>query len=107
MSDLGSHANAVAEAAAESGIKANIAPEMTMLMGEDFDFEADVQCCDFVKAVETWHNHDNGRILMEAGLHGEATSSHELWQKLEAANEKMDLLMEEWLELSEKYRKEN
>ena len=32
---------------------------------------------------------------------------NELWQKLEAANEKMDLLMEEWLELSEKYRKEN
>ncbi len=32
---------------------------------------------------------------------------NELWQKLEAANRKMDALMEEWLELSEKYRKEN
>lgn len=82
VSDLGSHANAVAEAAVESGIKANIAPEMTMLLGEDFDFEADPQCCDFVKVVETWHGHDNGRILMEAGLHGESTSSHELWQPL-------------------------
>ena len=82
VSDLGSHANAVAEAAAESGIKANIAPDMTMLQGEDFDFEADPQCCDFVKAVETWHGHDNGRILMEVGLHSEATSSQELWQPL-------------------------
>jgi len=32
---------------------------------------------------------------------------NELWQKLEAATQKMDALMEEWLELSEKYRKEN
>jgi len=32
---------------------------------------------------------------------------NELWQKLETATEKMDRLMEEWLELSEKYSKEN
>ena len=32
---------------------------------------------------------------------------NELWQKLETATQKMDILMEEWLELSEKYRKEN
>ncbi|MBQ3009518.1 MAG: hypothetical protein IJD80_08035, partial [Oscillospiraceae bacterium] len=32
---------------------------------------------------------------------------NELWRKLERANLKMDELMEEWLELSEKYRKDN
>ncbi len=82
VSDLGSHAAAVAEAAAISGIKANVAPDLTTLLGEEFDFEADPQCQSFVKAVETWHNHDDGRILMEAGIHSEATSSQELWQPL-------------------------
>lgn len=30
-----------------------------------------------------------------------------LWQKLDASNKKMEELMEEWMELSEKYQKEN
>jgi len=43
----------------------------------------------------------NPRITTDPG------KMNELWQKLESATQKMDALMEEWLELSEKYRKEN
>lgn len=82
VSDLGGHAAAVAQAAAESGIKANIAPDLTMLQEEGFDFEADPRCRMFVQAVETWHGHDDGRILMEAGLQSEDTSNSELWSVL-------------------------
>lgn len=82
VSDLGSHPDAVAQAAAESGMKANIAPDMTMLQGEDFDFETDPLCRSFVETVERWHGYDNGRILMEAGLQSVETSSQELWNIL-------------------------
>lgn len=82
VSDLGGHAAAVAQAAAESGIKANIAPDLTMVQEEGFDFETDPQCRAFVQTVETWHGHDDGRILMEAGLQSEDTSHPELWSVL-------------------------
>ena len=82
VSDLSGHPAAVAEAAAQCGIKANIAPEITMLLEEDFDFETYPACREFVKTHETWHNHDNGRIRMDAGLQGEYTSSYPLWDAL-------------------------
>lgn len=79
VSDLTTHIDAVAQAVSESGIKANLARETTMLLGEEFDFETYPDCQQWVRAHEEWHGHDNGRILIEAGLHGESTSSHELW----------------------------
>ena len=79
VSDLSGHIDAVAQAVSESGIKANLAQETTMYLGEEFDFETYPDCRAFVKAHEEWHGHDNGRILIEAGLQGEYTSSHELW----------------------------
>ena len=82
VSDLTTHIDAVAEAVSESGIKANIARETTMFLGEDFDFETYPDCQDLVRAHEDWHGHDNGRILIEAGLQGESTSSHELWDAM-------------------------
>lgn len=82
VSDLSHHVDAVARAAADSGIKANLAPELTMLLGEEFDFEAYPDCQAFVQAHETWHGFDGGRILVEAGLQGEYTSSPELWDAL-------------------------
>ncbi len=79
VSDLTTHADAVAQAVSESGIKANIAPELICLSEEDFDFEKDPACQTLVKTVENWHGHDNGRILVEAGLQGEGTSVYPLW----------------------------
>ena len=93
VSDMSGHIDAVAQAVSESGIKANLSQEMTMYLGEDFDFETYPECQELVKAHENWHGHDNGRILIEAGLHGEYSSSHELWDALTeyAVNNKLGL----------------
>lgn len=93
ISDMSGHIDAVAQAVSESGIKANLAQEMTMYLGEDFDFETYPDCRTLVKAHGEWHGHDQGRILIEAGLHGEYSSSHELWDALSeyAINNKLGL----------------
>jgi len=82
VSDMSGHMDAVAQAAAESGIKANLSQEMTMYLGEEFDFETYPDCQALVKAHEQWHGYDDGRILIEAGLHGEYSSGYELWDAL-------------------------
>ena len=93
VSDLATHLDAVAEAVSESGIKANLAKETTMFLGEDFDFETYPDCQELVHAHEAWHGHDNGRIRIDAGLQGEGTSSYELWEALSeyAINNKLGL----------------
>ena len=68
----------IAQAVAESGIKANISRAITHF-GEDFDFEKDTRCQEMVELVDKWHGYDNGRIKIEASIHGEYTSHHEVW----------------------------
>ena len=68
----------IAQAVAESGIKANISRAITHF-GEDFDFEKDTRCNEMVELAEKWNGYDNGRIKIEASIHGEYTSHHEVW----------------------------
>ena len=84
VSDLYYYPNATAEAVAESGIKANLALSAYRFIdqNEDFDFETDEQCRELVKVVNKWHNHDNGRIKIDAGIHAEYTSNYKLWEGL-------------------------
>ena len=86
VSDLYYSPEVTAEIAAEVGIKANIALAATRFVSdsEDFDFDTDPGCKLLVSAVEKWHNHDNGRIKIDAGLHAEYTSNHRLWEALSA-----------------------
>ena len=86
VSDLYYFPEATAEAVAESGIKANIALSASRFIdqNEDFDFETDEQCRELVRLVDKWHNHDNGRIKIDAGIHAEYTSNHKLWEGLSA-----------------------
>ena len=86
VSDLYYSPEVTAEIAAEVGIKANIALAATRFVddSEDFDFDADPGCKLLVSAVEKWHDHDNGRIKIDAGLHAEYTSNHQLWEALSA-----------------------
>ena len=91
VSDLYYYPNATAEAAAEAGIKANLALSSYRFIdqNEDFDFETDEQCQELVKVVDKWHNHDNGRIKIDAGIYAEYTSNYKLWEALAAyASEK-------------------
>lgn len=82
VSNLSSHLDAVAQAAAESGIKANLAQETAMYLGDDFDFETYPDCKALVEAHAKWQGYDQGRIQIDAGFQGEATSSYQLWDAL-------------------------
>ena len=75
---------ATAEAAAEAGIKANIALSAYRFIdqNEDFDFETDEQCAELRRVAEQWHGHDNGRIKIDAGIYAEYTSNYKLWEGL-------------------------
>ena len=84
VSDLYYFPNATAEAVAESGIKANLALSAYRYIdqNEEFDFDTDEQCRELVKVTETWHNYENGRIKIDAGIHAEYTSNYKLWEAL-------------------------
>lgn len=84
VSDLYYFPSATAEAVAESGIKANIALSAYRYIdeSEEFDFETDEQCRELVRITEKWHNYDNGRIKIDAGIHSEYTSNYQLWEAL-------------------------
>ena len=84
VSDLYYFPEATAEAVKESGIKANLALSSYRFIdqNEDFSFDTDEQCRELARLVETWHNYDNGRIKIDAGLYAEYTSNYRLWEAL-------------------------
>ena len=84
ISDLYYYPAATAEAVAETGIKANLALSSYRFIdhNEEFDFDTDEQCRELVKVTEKWHNHDNGRIKIDAGIYAEYTSNYKLWEAL-------------------------
>ena len=84
VSDLYYYPDAVAEAAAEAGIKANIALSAYRFIdqNEDFDFDTDEQCREICRVAKKWHGHDRGRIRIDAGIYAEYTSNFKLWEGL-------------------------
>ena len=101
VSDLSSYPGAVAEAAAEAGINANVAMASYRFIdqNEEFDFETDDQCKESCRVADKWHGHDNGRIRIDAGLYAEYISNYKLWEALVAWAEEKGLGMQ--LHLSE------
>ena len=86
VSDLYYYPAATAEAVAESGIKANLALSAYRFIdqSEDFDFETDEQCQELSRVTDKWHNFEEGRIRIDAGIHAEYTGNHKLWEGLAA-----------------------
>lgn len=82
VSDLYYYPDATAEVAAQAGIKANLALSAYRFVHpcEDFDFETDDQCREFVRVAEKWHGYDNGRIRIDGGIYAEYTGNHLLWE---------------------------
>ena len=86
VSDLYYYPEATAQAAADAGIKANIALSAYRFIdeNEDFDFETDEQCQELVRIFDKWNGFDNGRIRIDAGIYAEYTGNHKLWEGLAA-----------------------
>ena len=86
VSDLYYYPDAVAEAAAEAGIKANVAMSAYRFVdhSEDFDFDTDEQCKELCRVKDKWHGYDDGRIRIDAGFYAQYTSNHKLWEGLAA-----------------------
>ena len=84
VSDLYYYPEATAQAAAEAGIKANIALSSYRYTdeGDPFDFEEDPQCQLLRRVVEKWNDHDDGRIRIDCGILSQYTSNHPLWEAL-------------------------
>ena len=82
VSDLYYFPEATAQAAAEAGIKANLALSAYRFIdeNEDFDFETDEQCRELQRLADKWHGYDNGRIKIDAGIYAEYTSNYRLWE---------------------------
>ena len=80
VSDLYYYPDAVAEAVAETGIKANIALSSYRFIdqNEDFDFETDEQCAELRRVTDKWNGYDDGRIKIDAGIYAEYTSNYKL-----------------------------
>ena len=96
VSDLYYYPNATAEAVSETGIKANIALSAYRYIdeNEEFDFDSDEQCQELVRVVDKWHEHDNGRIRIDAGIHAEYNSNFPLWEGLAVYAEEKGLRMQ-------------
>ena len=96
VSDLYYFPEATAQAAADAGIKANIALSSYRFEdeNEDFDFFTDPQCQELARVAEKWHNHDRGRIRIDAGIYAEYTSNHPLWEGMSAFAEEKGLGMQ-------------
>ena len=95
VSDLYYFPEAVAEAAAEAGIKANIALSAVRFEDDsgEYDFDADPQANKLKALAEKWNGHDSGRIRIDGGIYAEYTSGHPLWEGLSAycAEQKLGL----------------
>ncbi len=86
VSDLYYYPEATAQAAADVGMKANIALSSYRFIdeNEEFDFETDEQCQLLCRVADQWHGYDQGRIKIDAGIYAEYTSNHKLWESLSA-----------------------
>ena len=86
VSDLYYYPEATAQAADEVGMKANLALSAYRFQDENepFDFHTDEQCQEVERLIEKWHNHDSGRIKIDAGIWAEYTGNYPLWEGLAA-----------------------
>lgn len=79
LADMYMRMNIVGQAVADAGISANLSTGCTFF-GERFSPDTCDDCRHQTELYEAWHGYDDGRILVDASLHGEYTSSPEMWQ---------------------------
>ena len=106
VSDLSEQPLAVAEAAQEAGIKANIAMACSRFVdeNEEFDFDTDPGCQMLCDAVNRFHGAEDGRIRIDAGIHAEYTGNYRLWEALYAYAQDKNLRLQLHLSQTEAER---
>ncbi len=80
LTDMYYFSEQIAEAAAEAGVNANICRAVV-----DFDGSFSPESPAYIEMRELadkWHGHDDGRIIIEAGIHGEYTSRPSTWDQV-------------------------
>ena len=82
VSDMYFCSDAVAEAVAESGIKANLCHAVTTDRTDDFDPDTDPDFREAEALHDKWHGYDDGRIRIDCGIHAEYTSTYPAWEAL-------------------------
>lgn len=78
LSDMYFFCDEIAQAAADAGIKANIAQGFTCF-DPDADFYSIPAVENTIRLHEKWHGFDNGRIRIDACIHAEYTSAPKYW----------------------------
>lgn len=81
FSDMYYFCDEIAGAAAEVGIQANISRAVTCFE-PDYRFETNPAGIELRELVAKWHDFDQGRIRIEASIHGEYTSYDKVWESV-------------------------
>jgi len=89
--DMYLHISQVAEAVLESGFKANITNALLCLDMNKFDFEKDRGTIQVREVLANFKGKGDGRLIVDAGIHGEYTSGPEAWRKSVAFAEENNL----------------
>jgi len=90
FSDMYSLMNTTAQVASESGIMANISNGI-ISFDNDFDFAKDHVYEQTTRAMEAHHGKGDGRIKIDASIHGVYTSKPQAWRQVIAFAQKNNL----------------
>ena len=85
------HLPQIAEAVMETGVKANITNAFLCLDMDKFDFEKDRGIIEIRDVLKNFGNRNDGRLIVDAGIHGEYTSGPAAWRKNVAFAEENNL----------------
>ena len=78
IEDMYMHCGAIAQEIAESGMNVNITRGATHF-GGPFEPATQADCVETRALLDQWHGYNGGQILVDVSLHGEYTSTPEVW----------------------------
>lgn len=79
ITDMYTYPEEICQVFAAAGIKGNIASSL-QTYDDEYCFDEDEAAKQLSSAFDAWNGYDNGRIRVEAGIHGEYTSNERLWR---------------------------
>jgi len=74
----------IAQAAEESGVKANLSNMILSFDPENYDFKSDNSYKEVAEVLKSFHNAAHGRIKAEASIHCAYTSHPDAWEQVTA-----------------------